>query len=94
MRIGSIINRPSLKGGKGEIPSIHSQKSKPAKRFCKWEPVCPMKRFYEQGRLDKKWIEQYCQGDWEHCKRYDLEERGIYHPDNMLPDGSIDESLV
>ncbi len=23
---------------------------------CKWFPVCPMKYFYEQGELDRKWI--------------------------------------
>ena len=63
------------------------------KRHCKWELVCPMRWFYQQGQLDKKWIVEYCQGDWEKCKRYELEEKGIYHPDNMLPNGSIDESL-
>jgi len=52
-----------------------------------------MTRYYEEGRLDRRWIELFCKGDWESCKRYQLEERGIWHPDNMLPDGSIDESL-
>jgi len=33
-------------------------------RTCKWYPVCPMKRFYEKGKLDKKWIERYCKGNW------------------------------
>ncbi|RLF28194.1 MAG: uracil-DNA glycosylase [Thermoplasmata archaeon] len=60
---------------------------------CKWYEVCPMKRFYDAGRLNKKWVELYCRGDWESCRRYQLEERGIPHPDNMLPDGSIDELL-
>ncbi|MBN1416127.1 MAG: hypothetical protein JW973_13580 [Bacteroidales bacterium] len=52
-----------------------------------------MKRFYEEGRLDKKWIENYCHGDWNGCIRYQMEEDGRYHPDNMLPDGSINESI-
>ena len=60
---------------------------------CKWFSVCPMKYFYEQGRLDRKWIEIYCKGNWESCVRYWKEEKGEYHPDNMLPDGSIDERL-
>ena len=60
---------------------------------CPWFPVCPMKRFWEEGRLDKKWIEQYCQGDWKSCVRYQMERRGKFHPDWMLPDGSIDEEL-
>jgi len=60
---------------------------------CKWYPVCPMKRFSEQGKLERKWIELYCKGDWESCVRYQMEETGKYHPDNMLPDGSINEEL-
>ena len=60
---------------------------------CKWYAVCPMKRFYEEGKLDKKWIELYCKGDWEICVRYQKEEKGEMHPDWMLPDGSLDEKL-
>ena len=60
---------------------------------CKWHPICPMKRFYEQGRLDSKWIELYCKGDWSRCVRFQMEERGQYHPNCMRPDGSIDETL-
>ena len=52
-----------------------------------------MKRFYEAGKLNKIWIEQYCKGDWNTCIRYHLEERGEPHPDWMLPDGTIDEDL-
>jgi len=64
-----------------------------ASKVCKWHPVCPMKRFYEEGRLDGKWIELYCKGDWESCVRYQMEERGEPHPDWMLPDGTLDEKL-
>ena len=60
---------------------------------CKWYPVCPMKRFYEEGMLDKKWIELYCKGDWQGCIRYQMEEKGKVQPDWMLPDGSLDEKL-
>ena len=60
---------------------------------CKWFSVCPMHYFHDKGKLDRKWIELYCKGDWESCTRYQMEENGIPHPDNMLPDGSIDESL-
>jgi len=35
----------------------------------------------------------YCKGDWSKCVRYEMEETGHYHPDNMLPDGSIDDDL-
>jgi len=60
---------------------------------CKWYPVCPMKWFYEKGELDKKWIQNYCMGDWGKCIRYQMEEKGESHPDWMLPDGSIDDRL-
>ena len=60
---------------------------------CKWYFVCPMRRYYEMGKLDKKWIDVYCMGDWSKCVRYQMEERGEYHPDYMLPDGSVDERL-
>lgn len=60
---------------------------------CKWFSLCPMKRFYETGRLERKWIELYCKGDWRNCVRYDMEEQGHYHSDWMLPDGSLNENL-
>jgi len=60
---------------------------------CKWFPVCPIRKFFEKGTLSKKWIEQYCMGDYKTCKRYHMEEKGILHPDWMLPDGTIDEKL-
>jgi len=60
---------------------------------CKWYPACPMKRFYEKGKLNKKWIELYCKGDWESCIRYQKEERGESPPDWMLPNGSRDDKL-
>lgn len=69
------------------------RKLKVLSRDCKWYPVCPMKWFYESGRLSRRWIELYCKGDWENCTRYQMEEKGEPHPDWMLPDGSLDESL-
>jgi len=32
-------------------------------------------------------------GDYNRCVRYKLEETGIPHPDNMLPNGKIVKSL-
>ncbi|MFP4035825.1 MAG: uracil-DNA glycosylase [Desulfovermiculus sp.] len=60
---------------------------------CKWHRLCPMRRFYEQGKLDRIWIELYCTGDWSRCVRFEKEEQGIPHPDWMLPDGTLDENL-
>ncbi len=71
----------------------HYRKMKVLLTDCKWYPACPMKRFYEEGKLDKRWIELYCKGDWKSCIRYQMEEKGKAHPDWMLPDGTLDEGL-
>ncbi|MBN2362824.1 uracil-DNA glycosylase [candidate division WOR-3 bacterium] len=60
---------------------------------CRWYNVCPMKRFFEKGKLEAKWIKSYCKGNWRNCVRFRMEEKGEYHPDSMLPDGSTDENL-
>ncbi len=63
------------------------------KRICQWYNVCPMKRFYEQGKLDRKWVENYCFRNGKNCKRLEMFQRGIPHSDYMLPNGKIDDSL-
>ena len=52
-----------------------------------------MKFYWEQGKLESVWIDEFCKGNWKICVRYEKEENGIYHPDNMLPNGEIDENL-
>ena len=71
----------------GEVEAVR------AMIICKWYDVCPMKRLYEERKLDKKWIEDYCFNNHRGCKRYEAEEKGEFHPDNMLPNGEIDKSL-
>ena len=63
------------------------------RKECKWFPVCPLRSFYEEGKVDRKWIESYCKGDCKYCIRYQMEESGEPHSDWMLPDGSISEEL-
>ena len=63
------------------------------RKTCKWFQVCPIKTFYDKGKLPKEWIDKYCKGDWASCIRYKLEEKYIPHPDNLLPDGSKDHNL-
>jgi len=60
---------------------------------CKWYGVCPIKYYTDEGKLDKKWVKNYCLKENKNCKRYIMEEKGRPHPDNMLPDGSIKENL-
>ncbi len=60
---------------------------------CKWFPLCPIKRLFEKGAISESWIQLYCTGDWGSCTRYAMEAKGQYHPDWMLPDGTLDEDL-
>ena len=63
------------------------------KRVCKWYNYCPIKYYVENGRLERKWIEDYCLINNNECIRYQKEESGEFHPDNMLPNGVIREDL-
>ena len=58
---------------------------------CKWYFCCPIKRQVEEGLIDPSWTGNYClnDGGFKRCVRYEKQERGEAHPDNMLPDGSI-----
>jgi len=60
---------------------------------CTWFQVCPLKRYFEKGLLDKRWIEDYCFSNFSLCIRKLMEDKREYHPDNMLPDGTIDHNL-
>lgn len=60
---------------------------------CKWYAVCPIKAYTEMGRLDRCWVENYCLTANRSCIRFQMEEAGRYHPDNMLPDGRIRSDL-
>ena len=52
-----------------------------------------MKMYFQEGRLDPKWINEYCWGNSLRCIRRKMEEKGQYHPNHILPDGTIDEKL-
>ena len=53
-----------------------------------------MKRAYDQGLLDKKWIEDYCWNGGEGCiRKRRFEGEGYVSPDYVLPDGTVDENL-
>jgi len=47
----------------------------------------------DHGKLDSKWVEDYCLIGNKECIRYQKEESGEFHPDNMLPNGVIREDL-
>jgi len=62
-------------------------------KVCKWYFCCPIKYYVESGKLERKWIEEYCLISNNDCVRYEMEEKGVPHPDNLLPNGEIREDL-
>ncbi|MBS3781294.1 MAG: uracil-DNA glycosylase [Candidatus Thermoplasmatota archaeon] len=76
-----------------EEMKTHYEKLTDLLKPCRWYDICPMKRFYEEGKIERRWVELYCKGDWQSCVRYQKEEKGEYHPDSMLPNGEIKEEL-
>jgi len=60
---------------------------------CKWLDVCPLRRFEKEGLMDDRWKKQYCEGDFTKCKRYQMTEKGMPRPDNMMPDGTINKKI-
>jgi hypothetical protein len=65
------------------------------RNLCKWyNETSGMKRAYDKGLLNKKWIEDYCWNGGKGCirkKRFEAE--GYVSPDYVLPDGTEDEKL-
>ncbi len=66
---------------------------KPKNKTYKWYYTCPIKYFIDHDKLDTKWVENYCLIGNKNCIRYQMEENGEYHPDNMLPNDDIKEDL-
>ena len=65
------------------------------KKRCRWyDGTSGMKRAYDAGLLDKKWIDDYCMNAGKDCVRKQrFENEGYVSPDYILPDGTEDESL-
>ncbi len=60
---------------------------------CKWYNFCPIKRFTDQGKLERYWVENYCLISNKKCIRYQMEKEGEPHLDWMLPNGELRENL-
>ena len=65
------------------------------KNLCRWyNGTSGVKRAYDLGLINKKWVENYCWDGGKGCvrkKRFD--EEGYVSPDYVLPDGTISESV-
>lgn len=65
------------------------------KNFCRWyDETSAIKRAYDKGLIDKKWVEMYCWNEGKNCiRKKRFEEEGYISPDYVLPDGSEDSKL-
>ena len=63
--------------------------------FCRWyNETSGVKRAYDLGLIDKKWVEQYCWVGGEGCiRKKRFEQEGYVSPDYVLPDSTISESV-
>ena len=68
-------------------------KDKP--NVCRWyDGSSGMKRAYDAGRLEKRWIDDYCLNGGKGCVRKTrFENEGYVSPDYVLCDGTVDEKL-
>ncbi len=60
---------------------------------CKWFKICPLRKLEKEERISNKWRKEYCETEdnWKNCKRYQAEEKGQHHSDNMMPDGTYEK---
>jgi len=62
---------------------------------CRWyDETSGVKRAYDLGLIDRKWVEDYCWVGGGGCVRKKrFEEEGYISPDYVLPDGTISEKV-
>ena len=62
---------------------------------CRWyNGTSGMKRAFDAGLLDRKWIDDYCLNGGQGCVRKQrFETEGYVSPDYVLPDGTEDPTL-
>lgn len=63
--------------------------------LCRWyNESSGVKRAYDLGLIDRKWVENYCWTKGKGCIREKrFEEEGYISPDYVLPDGTISERV-
>jgi len=65
------------------------------RNVCIWyNETSGMKRAFDAGLLDRKWIEDYCLNGGKGCvRKRRFETEGYVSPDYVLPDGTVDPKL-
>lgn len=65
------------------------------KDMCVWyNESSGVKRAYDLGLIERKWVENYCWNGGKGCVRKKrFEEEGYVSPDYVLPDGTVSERV-
>ena len=65
------------------------------KSLCVWyNETSGVKRAYDLGLIDRKWVENYCWNGGKDCvRKRRFEEEGYVSPDYVLPDGTISQRV-
>jgi hypothetical protein len=66
-----------------------------SKKICRWyNETSGVKRAYDLGLIEKKWVEEYCWEGGTGCVRKKrFEEEGYVSPDYVLPNGAVSERV-
>jgi hypothetical protein len=62
---------------------------------CRWyNETSGVKRAYDLGLIDERWVRDYCLNGGEGCvRKMRFENEGYVSPDYVLPDGSMSEAV-
>jgi hypothetical protein len=62
---------------------------------CRWyNETSGVKRAYDLGLIDERWVRDYCLNGGEGCvRKMRFENEGYVSPDYVLPDGSVSEAV-
>ena len=65
------------------------------KDLCVWyNETSGVKRAYDLGLIDRKWVENYCWNGGKGCiRKQKFEREGYVSPDYVLPDGTVSERV-
>jgi len=65
------------------------------RNLCRWyDETSAIKRAYDRGLIERKWVEDYCWNGGNGCvRKRRFEEEHYVSPDYVLPDGTVSEEL-
>jgi hypothetical protein len=55
--------------------------------LCEFHGTCPVFKRLKTEALRQLYVRQYCEGERERCRRYQLRRAGSEVPERLLPDG-------